>query len=337
MRRKTIILILCIILTSCSDKKQLVTTEELNFEIVSINDLLIGRDYGMIYNDSVIIMADGQADSLFHFINLRNCTSCQVGKKGNGPLEFLDFDNFYRKGNRIGFFDHSLRTLIDISFSDDKVSFSEEASVDSLHYKMVATAYNFYVGVGPYSQGLFSILDENGKHIKKVGEQPYRDSYEKRIPELARAMAYQGKLAVSPNGKYLVHAIYSTPIISFFRLLDQNVEQIKEEVIAYPEYKPELEKNSYASAMSRHNKLGFMDVVATDKHIYAILSNRTTVESGLSAFCGNIIMKYDWQGKLVKKYICNYDVRHICITPDERTLYAVGLVEEYELLKVELN
>lgn len=244
---------------------------------------------------------------------------------------------FIARATKSVFFDRNLRTLTNISFSDNKVSFSKEVSVDSLHYRLVPTAYNFYVGVGPYSQGLFSLLDEKGKHVKRVGEQPYRDSHERRIPELARAMAYQGKLAVSPDGKYLVHGIYSTPIISFFRLSAQGIEMIKEEVIAYPEYKPELGANSYASAMSRHNKLGFMDVVATDKHVYAILSNRTTIDFGLSAFWGNVIMKYDWNGNLVKKYTCNYDVRHICITPDESTLYAVGLVEEYELLKVNLD
>lgn len=104
MKQIVIVLMLLIINVSCSERQQMVVEEDLNFEVVSIDDLLIGRDYGMIYNDSVIVMADDQADSLFHFINLRSRTSCQVGRRGNGPFEFLDFDNFYCKGDQIGFF-----------------------------------------------------------------------------------------------------------------------------------------------------------------------------------------------------------------------------------------
>lgn len=336
MRQIVAAFILCSFFISCSDKKILVEEEKLNFEKLSIDNLLIGRSSGIIYNDSNILLSDIQADSLFHLINLKERTSCQVGKRGNGPNEFLDFDNFYRSGEQFGFFDSNLRSLIEISFSDSKVLFFKKVIVDSLHYRLVATSFDTYIGVGPYTKGLFSLLDAKGKCLKKIGEQPYRDSHERSIPELARAMAYQGKLSVSPDGCYLVHAIYSTPMISFYRIQPQNIDKIGEDVIAYPEYKPELGKDSYASAMSRHNRLGFMDVVATDRHIYAILSNRTIVESGLSAFSGNIIMKYDWSGNIVKKYICNYDLMHMCVTPDEKTLYAVGLIDDYELLKVDL-
>ena len=336
MKQIVAFLVVCSIFISCSDKKRVVEEENLNFEILSIDDLMIGRPSGIMYNDSKIILSDMQGDSLFHLINLKERTSCQVGKRGNGPNEFLDFDSFYRSGEQFGFFDSNLNSLIEITFSDNDVLFSKKVSVDSLHYRIVATAFDTYIGVGPYTKGLFSLLDAKGKHVKKIGEQPYRDSNERRIPELARAMAYQGKLSVSPDGCYLVHAIYSTPMISFYRLQPQNIEEIGEDIIAYPVYKSELGKKSYASAMSRHNKLGFMDVVPTDRHIYAILSNRTIVESGLSAFLGNIIMKYDWNGNLVKKYVCNYDLMNICITPDEKTLYAVGLVDEYELLKADL-
>lgn len=57
----------------------------------------------------------------------------------------------------------------------------------------------------------------------------------------------------------------------------------------------------------------------------------------MSAFCGSVIRVYDWEGVLQKVYTSNTDMTTFCVSPDDRTIYAVGLVEDYELLKAELE
>ncbi len=184
---------------------------------------------------------------------------------------------------------------------------------------------------------MFHILDIKGIAVDTIGEQPYRDEAERSVPELARAMAYQGKIVTSPKGDYLVHAIFMSPIISFYKLSLANIELLKSHVDCYPTYKPELGNNSYASAMSRSNILGFIDVAVTDRYVYALLSGKSTRESGLSAFAGNVIRVYDWNGNLLKIYTCNTDLTTLCVSADDSIMYAIGLVEDYELLVANLK
>ena len=337
MKIKLVFLFVCLFVLSCKNTYNDIVEETISSEVLSIDSLIVGNALGMIYVDSFLLIADNRNDSLFYWVSLIEQSASQVGRVGNGPNDFLDFDNFYGVNNMYGFFSNRSRCLTDISVINNKPYFTKKVAIDSSHFRVVSTSYDSYIGIGPYSKGLFYMWNHHGDSIKRIGEQPFRDNDERRIPELARAMAYQGNIAVSPDSRYLVHAIYTSPIISFYRLSADNLEQIGYVPIAYPKYKPELGEDSYASAMNRHNKLGFMDVVATDKHIYALLSNRNTVEFGLSAFLGNTIMVYNWDGTLVRKLMCDYDLKCMCVTPDEETMYAIGLVDDYELLKINLR
>ncbi|WP_367275873.1 BF3164 family lipoprotein [uncultured Bacteroides sp.] len=83
--------------------------------------------------------------------------------------------------------------------------------------------------------------------------------------------------------------------------------------------------------------IGYIDIAVTDRYVYALLSGRSIEESGLSAFTGNIIYVFDWGGTLQRKIMCNTDLTTICVSPDDSMIYAVGLVEDYELLNAELK
>lgn len=339
MKTKLISLfILYISLASCLGKTKAGVEEiKLEFQLLAVDSLTIGQAYGMLLVDSNLLIADKRADSLFHRINLNNLTFKEVGQIGQGPREFLYFDNFYCIDKKYGFYDHRLRCSNDIVFSERGISLDRNVSYETLHYKVVPTAFNTFIGIGPYEKGLFSILDIRGRIVNVVGEQPYRDETERKIPEIARAMAYQGKIITSPRGDYLVHAIYMSPIISFYKISPTDVNLLMSHIDSYPAYKPELGDRSYASAMSKSNKLGYIDIAVTDKYVYALLSGRSTEEAGLSAFAGNVICVFDWNGTLQKKLVCNTDMTTICVSSDDSMIYAVGLVEDYELLNAELE
>ena len=329
--------ILYITLASCSGKPKIDVEEiKLQFKPLVVDSLTIGQAYGMLLVDSNLLIADKRSDSLFHWVNLNNLTYREIGQIGQGPREFLYFDNFYRIDGKYGFYDHRLRCSSDILLSEHGISLNKNVSYKSLHYKVVPTAFNTFIGIGPYAKGLFSVLDLRGDIVNVVGEQPYRDETERKIPEIARAMAYQGKIVTSPHGDCLVHAIYMSPIILFYKLSPTEINLLVSHIDSYPAYKPELGDRSYASAMSKSNKLGYIDIAVTDKYVYALLSGRSTEEAGLSAFAGSIICVFDWNGTLQKRIVCNTDMTTICVSSDDSMIYAVGLVEDYELLNAEL-
>lgn len=76
--------------------------------------------------------------------------------------------------------------------------------------------------------------------------------------------------------------------------------------------------------------LGFL--VCLCGSIYALYSGKTTVEHTLSAFHGNSIKVYDWEGNLLKEFTFDIDVSSSCVSDDDSMLYAVGLVDDFELL-----
>lgn len=338
MKQKLTILLLSIIVLSCSDERKQVQITPLNFQTIKIDSLIIGQSYGMLLVDSNLLIADSQGDSLFHWVNLNTLTAKDVGQIGQGSNEYLTFDNFYRIGKNYGFYDGQLRSANEILFSEKGVSLKKKVRFESLdyrYYRVIPTAFGTYIGTGPYRKGLFAISDSAGQLINAVGEQPYRDETERKIPELGRAMAYQGKLVASPKGDRLVNAIYTSPMIYFYQLSPTGVTLVNSFIECYPEYRPDLGENSYASAMNRNNKLGYMNIAATDQYVYALYSGKSTAEAGLSAFCGNKIRVFDWNGNLQKEYIFDMDISCFCVTPDDRTIYAIGLVDDYELVKAE--
>lgn len=338
MKQKLAILLLSIIVLSCNNERKQVQVIPLNFQTIKIDSLIIGQSYGMLLVDSNLLIADSQGDSLFHWINLNTLTNKDVGQIGQGPNEYLSFNNFYKIGNRYGFYDSQLRGANEILFSEKGIALKKKVRFESLdyrYYQVIPTALGTYIGTGPYKKGLFAISDSAGQLINAVGEQPYRDETERKIPELGRAMAYQGKLLASLKGDRLVNAIYTSPMIYFYQLSPTGVTLVNSFIECYPEYRPDLGDNSYASAMNRNNKLGYMDMVATEQYVYALYSGKSTAEAGLSAFCGNKIRVFDWNGNLQKEYIFDMDISCFCVTPDDRTIYAIGLVDDYELVKAE--
>ena len=73
---------------------------------------------------SDLLIADNKSDSLFHWVDLDNLTSREVGQMGQGPKEYLSFDNFYSTDWECGFYDSRLRYSSTIEFSGKSVILS---------------------------------------------------------------------------------------------------------------------------------------------------------------------------------------------------------------------
>lgn len=322
---------------ACNNNVKQTKQETILFEPLSVDGLIIGQAYGMMVDGKNLLIADRMADSLFYWVDLDCLTYREVVSRGQGPNEYLRFDNFYYLQGQHGFYDSRLWCCTDIDFSDKGLVLKKRKTFSSLNYSLVPTSFETYIGIGPYEQGRFKILDSFGKEVSMACEQPYRDNAERNIPELARAMAYQGNILISPDGKRLVHAIFMTPMLSFYQLSADSISEIRTLVDCYPAYKPELSGDSYAAAMSRHNKLGYINIAVTKKYIYALYSGKTTVEHALSAFHGNAVRVYDWEGNFLKEFIFDIDVSSICVSDDDTMLYAVGLVDDFELLSCKIK
>lgn len=339
MNIKPLLLYICFCgLLSCGHKDTGVKQVPITFQRVSIDGLLIGRANGMMIKGNNLLIADAMSDAVFYWIQLDKGTLQKVGSMGQGPDEYLRFETFYRTNGQCGFYDSRLWRCVDITFGEENIGLHKRGRCPLQNFSMIPTAFHTYIGIGPYEKGRFRIMDAQGHEISCMGEQPYRDQTERQIAERTRAMAYQGNIMISPDGKRLVHSIFTAPQLSVYQLTADSLWLIQSQIDSYPDYKPEENGDSYAASMSRHNKLGYVSLAVTDHYIYALYSGKTTAQHALSAFCGNAIRVFDWEGNYIKEFTFEeMDVSAFCVSENDQTIYAVGLADDYELFTCDIK
>ena len=67
-------------------------------------------------------------------------------------------------------------------------------------------------------------------------------------------------------------------------------------------------------------RYGFIDLAATDSHIFALFSGRSPRTTKAYAAAGEYVIVYDWQGHLVSTYALDADAWAIGVDQQERQL-----------------
>lgn len=116
----------------------------------------------------------------------------------------------------------------------------------------------------------FFLLDEKGNSIVGFGDYPYRDEKEKRVSGIIRGEIYQGRLASNNRGTRFVQAVLKSKIMVFYEKEKEGWKCIKENLESFPAC------NYNSPAMDAETPLGYLDVCATDSHVYALYSGRIT-------------------------------------------------------------
>lgn len=347
---KLVVNILClVILSSCSGNKQLRNIEKEFSDVRSLihkdlafSEMMLGNVAAMHWADSKLIILDNHGEEFFHFIDCeKNKYLGNFGKRGQGPGDFLQpFSMQNYSDSIIAITDAWKHELIGInlkSLDNDSVEYTDILSKDSLfHLSLIPTKYDTFVSIGFYEKAQFYLLNKRGEITGEYFEYPYKDDLEKRVPNRVRGMAYQGVTHSNPSKDKLVYAVTLAPIINFYEIRGNSVELIENITTAYPNYKPEDGNGSFSAAMSRDNKLGYLDVSATDKYVYALYSGRSQGSEGYAAFESNEIFVFDWQGNPVKKYKLDVPVTKICVDTADRVIYAISKRPDPELVSFNL-
>ncbi|MGV8139557.1 MAG: BF3164 family lipoprotein [Mangrovibacterium sp.] len=287
--------------------------------------------FEMVERDSLLII--NEFPDPYHcmkIIDLRKGTVRNFGKKGKGPSEIQSGScNFSIENNNLYVSDR----INYLKYSIDSLKKSIDTPVSKFYFRPKETSFlnttycNGFVVGGTISNriGLYNTQTKQVicKYDYEVG------------PMVEQAFYYNHP---------------SKNIVAYFqsKSATMGILEIKNNDVTTKEYswwksgqKELLGDNGRISALpARDERNGFITAAVTEKFVYALYSgkvmDRRTLESLSDAFLSKYVYVFDWQGRLVKRYQLDQEVRSIAVNANDEALYAASYEGEPHLVVYKL-
>jgi hypothetical protein len=332
------------ILLGCNNSQQRVNSfEEITYKRMLNKNIFIAYGGQLIPVKDYLFGIEYSLDTCFYQLGLKNNLFERFGNKGQGPNDFLMPQSIqYISDTVVGVYDMLQRSyvMLDISLplENRNTKKLKVTSFDHFSFQVLKTCFDQYIGIGPYENGMFELLDSTGNTINYFFEFPFKDNDEKEINNRLRAMAYQGEIVLNPKRNKLVYACGHGNIIQFYEIKNNSIEVIKKIENSYPDYVPDEMGGGVSAVMKKENKVDFVSIYATNEYVYALYSGLSLNDFIVNnkQVSGNLLYIYTWKGEIKRTIKLNMDCRYICATPDNKILYAVSDCPEPDIIYFEL-
>ena len=187
---------------------------------------------------------------------------------------------------------------------------------------------------GILERGRIVRFDSDGKLIGLLGPPPLTD---RNDPSLA-SQVYVGVLAKKPNGGL---AAIACRLAGRVEIIDSTGRSVLLAQVphAFPPLPRFTEFGGKKYAQYRADRyLGYIDVQATDRYVYALFSGRTRVQARDRGSSGRFVHVFDWDGRRIAVLKLPYDAHTMFATADDSQLYfGHSLLTEHHLAVAELS
>lgn len=337
--------ILATLLICCSNKKQV---EENNVAIshksIQLKNDFLGKPGPIILIDNNVIGIDYRLDSCFFCVNTKNDSIYRFGSRGNGPSEFIyPFTLQYIDERHFGSFDLNSGKYTQFAIENESTNLEKQYNVindeASMSFDFKQVSNNSYLGLGPYKENMYIILDSLANIKSSFFEFPNKDKDEKNIKNYLRAMAYQGRLNLNPERNKFIYTSIWGDIIHIYNIKNNSIEVIKKIENIYPSYVPQQDSEGYSAPLSKSNIVGCISSATTEKYIYLLCSGERLEKfaKDRKEFYGTIVRVYDWNGNKIQSFILDVECSNICVSQDDKMLYAISDNPDPELVLFDLS
>lgn len=212
-----------------------------------------------------------------------------------------------------------------------------EARIDtSMCIGMIKTRFDQYIGNGIFNGGRYKIYDIPSSMQRFAASYP-DDGVE--LSDMAKFFAYQGRMMINPRGDRFVFACSGAAVFEIYDIRKNSIVPVKLSHIWYPMYEPA--SVGLSPVTKSENKFGYPDLYVTPKYIYMIFSGRVMEKASgpelERVMSGRDILVFDWNGDPVRRYKTDVDVKNICVADDDKTMYAIALKPDPELVTFRLD
>jgi hypothetical protein len=335
--------ILILGVTSCHfNSKEKSHAKVLTHNAIKLQDEYIGNGgFLLVCKDGLVGLEESSSLPVFYY--MKNSTDVHVLSRflnrGQGPNEVLYPINIqYINEDTIGMYDIMNMSYYNIPIlkeNDSIIHIKKTVSFDTRYYRAVRTSYNQYIALSA-EDGLFSLLDADGKRIDKFFDYPYKDRDERNIDNAIRALAYQGTIVTNPHATKCVYAPFNGDIIHFYAVENNDIRFIHKTENTFSNYNIEDGMARTKGSTIR----GYVSITATDNFVYALYCGKTIRElmkNNDDMMEGEILRVFDWNGNIKKEIDLDIPCKHISISHDDKTLWAIALNPETSLVWFNMN
>ncbi len=329
-----IFVLLIVLFTNCRSKNKpnnlfFEKTIELKHQVIIDEEAgLMGYDLTVI-NDSLLVLFNPGKDKIYELVNLNSGESMlRFANLGEGPGEFSmptqlsfgtgenDVIGVYHRRSFL-FSEIPLDSIIkDPSYTPIKTY----SGFDFNHYALYKLKNDTFLGLG-YFNKRFSISNSEGEVLYNFGKYPFEDELlEAGFTKPKLAFTFQGTGKFHPSGDKFIFACRSSPS---FDLLDIQNDTAKVSFQFHFE-KPIIhneDPESYDVEFDIENKVAFVDVSVTKKHIYLLYfgkSRKDIVDFDLDG--AREIWVFDWEGQPLHKYHLDIGLSNIEVVNDHKII-----------------
>jgi hypothetical protein len=341
MKYLIIVIVISCVIACNSGQEQGRHSKVLTHRTIDLKDEIIGKGGFLIAcKEGIAGLEESPSFPAFYYVNMSGgeyFLSRFVNRGQSSGDVLYPFNMQYLSEDTLGVYDIMNMSYYHVPVTEDSDSVNIRKCVrfEARYYRVIRTVHNQYIGLS-MDEGLLVLSDADGNPAGRFFEYPYRDGDEKRTGNSIRALAYQGSLMASPDATKCVYAPFNGDIIHFYDIGNDGIRLIDKSEKIFPGY--DIENNS---ARTKINTVrGYVSVATTDSFVYALfcgLPIETLAKEGKDPMEGQILRVFDWNGKTVKETGLDIPCKHIGISHDDKTLWAIASTPEIELVRFDLN
>lgn len=272
---------------------------------ILMDTLALSLPRAVLEMDGHFVVQDMAADRAVQVFDSAGHLVASAGREGSGPGEFTDpFDMFMRPGHSDEFwvFDSRLGRLTpyDIAAftpgtrpqpSGEPVTLSPPFVFETPRWLDDTTLVALHPMMAS-GDGRFALFGPDGVRRRSVGAPPPGSD---RIRPFIRQQAYGGHMAVHPHRALFVLASRYAGHLDVFDRAGNRLARAQVPEAFDPDYSPG--RDGLNMVRGPGFRFGYVDVAATEDHIFALFSGRRFQQGYDGSEFGDQVHVFDWEGR----------------------------------------
>lgn len=332
------ILLSLVIFSSCQEKENSWLEGFKETVDLNVSDSVLIDDYGILnphyiyFKDSFLIFSSIRGDREIQFLNLRDYSTRNYSVIGQGKNEMANYFAVPTADQRCFKFADNARGRV---YGVDVASLQHDTLTDyrllyelpvheNVHFIRFVEFKGHVVGTGILQDGRFGVYDTSTFEYSEQESYPDSPSVYSLDNRYKGALFSRTLLAADKKGERMVAACFG--LLDFYQLSsDGQLRLIHVHHYHYPEFTQDPVGGG-AIGISREDKVGITGLVADDRYVYALYSDKTFGQDGEKSYNASHLLVYDWSGTPVKHYRLSRDLYGIALSGN--TLYGLCRVDE---------